>query len=93
MSDLGYSDLGLNLSSLLDEFYGEESFDQVWIFETALDERVCPLCGPLEGEAFLIEDLEASFPNARDLGDGTIAANLHKNCRCVLVEVEEYEGE
>jgi len=81
-----------------EEFYDEESggsFDDVgetWVLNTALDERTCGKCGPLEGAAFLGEDLEECFPDAEDIDETTIAANLHDWCRCELVLAEEYES-
>jgi hypothetical protein len=81
-----------------EEFYEEEQggfLDYVgdsWVFNTALDERTCQDCGPLEGSAFLGEDIEPYFPYAEQLDDYTIAANLHPNCRCDLVLAEEYES-
>jgi hypothetical protein len=94
VSELGFSDIGFDLWP--EEFYEEEGFseeEELWVFETALDERVCPECGPLEGEPFLVEDIETYFPDAYENTDSTIVANLHENCRCLLTLVEEYEGE
>jgi len=75
-----------------ESYFGEEYDEEVWVYETALDERVCPICGPLEGEAFLGEDVDANFPEASDIDETTLAPNLHDNCRCQLVLAEEYEG-
>jgi len=43
-----------------------------WKFYTALDERVCPQCGPLHGNVFDIKDLEFKPP-------------VHPNCRCTVL--------
>jgi hypothetical protein len=81
-----------------DEFYEEEEggyldyAGRTWVFNTALDERTCGDCGPLEGSCFLEEDIEPYFPDAEQLDDETIAVNLHDWCRCGLVLVEEYES-
>jgi hypothetical protein len=81
-----------------DEFYDEGvggNFDYVggtWVYNTAIDERVCGDCGPLEGCGFLEEDIESCFPNAEQIDDETIAVNLHDYCRCELVLVDEYES-
>ena len=43
---------------------------------TANDNRVCPLCEPLEGEIYTIEEAETAIP-------------VHPQCRCVAVPVIE----
>ena len=82
------------LSDWPEEFYEEGFTDlgETWVFNTALDERTCQDCGPLEGSCFLGEDIEPFFPDAEQLDDETIAANIHPNCRCELVLAEEYES-
>lgn len=79
-----------------DEFYGEGGLDYeggTWVYNTAVDERVCGDCGPLEGSCFLEEDIESYFPNAEQIDDETIAVNLHDDtCRCELFLVDEYES-
>jgi hypothetical protein len=94
VSELGFSDIGFDLWP--DEFYEEEGFSDVgktWVFNTALDERTCERCTPLEGEPFLGEDIEDYFPNAEQIDETMIRVNIHDFCRCELVLAEEYWGE
>lgn len=62
----------------------------MWLFATALDERVCPDCGPLEGEVFPDSVLEETFPEYEELAEGVIHPHVHRprddNCRCTLFE-------
>lgn len=53
-------------------FYAEAGVDEVkWI--TAEDERTCPICRPLDGKVFKIEDLDGP--------------PIHPSCRCSVVAV------
>lgn len=58
-----------------------------WIFETAMDERVCPVCAPLDGSIYTESELAINFPNSISLGD-IIYVNLHVDCRCSLIQAE-----
>jgi len=91
LSDLGIPYFNPNLYGTPGNlgFIESDENEEVWVFETALDEKVCPFCGPLDGETFLTSD----FPDATELDDTTMAANLHENCRCMLILVESYDGE
>lgn len=55
---------------------GEE--EVVWV--TANDEKVCEICGALEGVYFKLEDAEGLLP-------------AHVNCRCVWAAASEYTAE
>jgi len=46
-----------------------------WRFNTANDEKVCPRCGPLNGEEF-------------GMGDATDMPPLHPRCRCWITAVD-----
>jgi hypothetical protein len=65
----------------------EDSEKQLWEFQTAMDERVCPICAPLDGGLYTELDLDIYFPNSVLLGD-LVLARLHRNCRCSLTKVE-----
>jgi SPP1 gp7 family putative phage head morphogenesis protein len=62
-----------------------EKVEPVFNFITAADERVCPQCGPLDGQVFTASEVESNFPDASELFPGTVAANVHINCRCQLI--------
>jgi hypothetical protein len=49
----------------------------VYEWQTAGDDQVCPICGPLDGSQY-------------DDDDGPIPP-LHINCRCVRVQVDSYQ--
>lgn len=49
-------------------------------WRTAEDERVCPVCGPLEGE---------QRPFGQSFGDGVNNPPAHPRCRCWIVPVVE----
>ena len=56
-------------------------------FFTALDERVCPICGPLHGVA-IVHD--ATFPSTLPRVNGgkgatTLTPPLHPQCRCTIL--------
>lgn len=65
---------------------------EVWQFVTAADERVCPICSARDGEIYSGADMDMLFPGAEAIGDGdVITADLHDNCRCVIVPVDVSE--
>jgi len=70
----------------------ESQMESNFMFITALDERVCPQCGPLDSQVFTASEAEINFPNATELFPGTVAANVHINCRCQLVSEPIDEG-
>jgi SPP1 gp7 family putative phage head morphogenesis protein len=51
-------------------------------FLTAADERVCPHCGPLDGETI---ELEQTFPGATQRLPNLFTPPLHPSCRCAVV--------
>lgn len=86
------------LDEIFDEVFGEEEGEEeeeeeFWEFETAMDERVCDVCGPLDGEVFSVDELEEYFPDGWEIGLGVIQANVHPNCRCTLQLVEGSMGD
>lgn len=80
-----------------EEFGDEQESEQSYILETALDEKVCEICGPLEGEIFPESALEEEFPDAEFDPDGSVRLNAHSPrdpyCRCIAspIEDESYE--
>jgi hypothetical protein len=87
----------------LDLVYGKEEIqteseevaeeELLWRYITVLDERVCPNCGPLEGEVFPESVLEETFPDLEVLAEGVIHPHVHIGCRCQLImeqPTEEY---
>lgn len=51
-------------------------------FLTADDEKVCPHCGPLDGETI---ELEQTFPGATRKLPNLLTPPLHPGCRCAIV--------
>ena len=49
--------------------WGKTGFINQFRYQTAEDERVCPICGPLDGKLFYLSDKAHSPP-------------LHPRCRC-----------
>ena len=65
---------------------------ETWQLVTAADERVCPICSARDGEIYSGDDMDILFPDAEAIGDGDIlTADLHANCRCVIVPVDVSE--
>lgn len=82
-----------------EEFFGDEgsveeefAAEEQWLYQTALDERVCGRCAPLEGVLFSPEDIAEQFPAAENYED-IIFANVHDKCRCQLIRQQGGEGE
>lgn len=79
-----------------EEFYGDEGFggeasveeeyasEELWLYQTALDERVCGRCAPLEGVMFTLDEVNEQFP-ANENYEDIIFANVHDRCRCQLI--------
>ena len=91
-------------ASLLNEAFdfGEEGFEeasmeqefaaeQLYRYHTALDERVCGRCAPLEGVLFSLEEIVEQFPSNENYED-IIFANVHDRCRCQLTKEPTPEG-
>lgn len=62
-----------------------EDLEPIFEFITAADERVCPQCGPLDGQVFKASEVKSNFLDATELFPGTLAAKIHANCRCQLI--------
>ena len=90
---------------LPEEFYGEEgegfsegpveeefAAEQLYRYHTALDERVCGRCAPLEGVLFSLDEVNEQFPAADDFED-IIFANVHDRCRCQLTREPQPQQE
>jgi hypothetical protein len=76
---------------LADEFAAEP----LYTYHTAMDERVCPQCAPLEGVMFTLDEINEQFPS-NDNYEDIIFVNAHDKCRCQLtreVQSEEVTGE
>ena len=69
--------------------------EPLWYVVTALDELVCPVCSPLEGETFPESALDETFPEAMEAADGVLQLNIHAprdyKCRCQAFRVDEGE--
>jgi SPP1 gp7 family putative phage head morphogenesis protein len=53
--------------------------DPYWMFSTAEDERVCDICGPLDGKVFRKDDPEAN----------NFLPGVHFQCRCMAIELDQ----
>ena len=90
----GFGEEGFEEASMEQEFAAE----QLYRYHTALDERVCGRCAPLEGVLFSLEEIVEQFPSNENYED-IIFANVHDRCRCQLTkepqpeEPEEEGGE
>jgi len=72
----------------------EEEFasEPLYAYHTALDERVCGRCAPLEGVMFTLDEINEQFPSNENYED-VIFVNLHDKCRCQLIREEgEMDG-
>lgn len=94
-------DLGAGDDQLLQEDQPEEGdqdeqaqkSQRIWQLSTAIDERVCSMCVARDGEICGEEDLDFLFPDAEQIDEETMSANLHANCRCVISLQETVESE
>ena len=50
-----------------------------WRYVTADDDRVCRICGPLNGDVFAGDDVMTEFPSAIYLGDYVTHPKTHDN--------------
>lgn len=71
---------------LAEEFASEP----LYTYHTALDERVCPRCAPLEGVMFTLEEINEQFPSNENYED-IVFVNLHDRCRCQLTREQQLE--
>lgn len=74
---------------LAEQIAGDEvEQETLYRYTTALDDAVCPICKPLEGEVFPESAIPETFPDAEELAEGVVKANTHAprdwNCRCEL---------
>jgi hypothetical protein len=72
-----------------------EQDEATYDFSTSFDERVCPLCAPMDGSTFTETEISIFFPFAQLQADGTIKARLHPRCRCTLKpnKIQQITGE
>jgi len=64
------------------------SENDVWLYQAVMDTKVCPVCTVAEKiEQFRGNNLRINFPYLEILDVNTIQANVHPNCRCLLVRV------
>lgn len=57
---------------------------QYKVWNTARDERVCPICGPLHGKRLAIDKDYSSVDEKSGAGFGGLFPPAHVNCRCSL---------
>jgi hypothetical protein len=69
-----------------------------YVYVTAMDERVCPWCGPLEGSVYNEQDIPVLFRHAQRTSPNTYRVNMHRKylfllseCRCELHAKEQYK--
>ena len=65
------------------------SVHDVWLYDARADTKVCSACRANEDYSdahggFKGDHLRAHFPFLEIMDVGTIAANVHPNCRCLL---------
>ncbi len=65
--------------------------DEEWVYDTAKDERVCPVCSPHDRRVFRGDEIPGAFPSFEMIGVGEIAPRVHLDnpwlqgeCRCGL---------
>ena len=68
------------------------SADDVWVFIPSWDAKQCDQCGDiaLGVPEYTGDSLRSSFPYLEIADVDTINANVHPNCRCILIRFEEY---
>jgi len=68
------------------------SVHNVWLYQEVSDHKTCQLCRDYaeqnKGE-YRGNHLRSIFPYLEILDVGTIKANVHPNCRCLLVRLTE----
>lgn len=68
--------------------YSESGVVQRWEWRTAMDERVCPICGPLHGVQLTMGESFTGFvPDDIRIRDDISAPPAHPRCRCWVVPV------
>jgi SPP1 gp7 family putative phage head morphogenesis protein len=69
----------LNSARYAESFFGPAlESDPFWMFSTAEDERVCDICGPLDGQVFSKIDSEGR----------KFLPSLHMGCRCEETDLD-----
>jgi Phage Mu protein F like protein len=69
----------LNAARYAESFFGPAlESDPFWMFSTAEDERVCDICGPLDGQVFSKIDAEGRH----------FLPSLHFSCRCEAIDLD-----
>lgn len=67
--------------------------NETWMYQTALDELVCPQCGPLNGMIFETYQIKEWFPFYGYESLTLIRPNTHlprdHNCRCIMLKMEQ----
>ena len=72
--------LSLDGRSLTEEGLQNQNTNKKYIFATSQDEKVCDICGPLEGEEWDIDDPDII----------SIPEDTHPNCRCrLLLQIDD----
>ena len=71
----------------------EDDGEDRWSFATAIDERTCPTCASLDGSIFSDSEIDLNFPDAIDVDEETMMANVHANCRCSLILTQSENGD
>jgi hypothetical protein len=56
--------------------------DEEWHYRTKQDDRVCPICKPLDGHVYRGDYIPDLFPHNDVVTDVIIEINLHLRCRC-----------
>ncbi len=70
----------LNAARYAEMFFGPALTESpFWMFATAEDERVCPICSPLDGKVFSKLDAEGR----------RFLPSLHFDCRCESIELDQ----
>jgi hypothetical protein len=69
--------------------------DEIWMYRTAGDERVCPYCGSMDGQTFSGDQVFEKFPFHGYLDVDEVNTHTHQprddRCRCSLVWVNKLE--
>ncbi len=60
------------------------SAEDVWLYHTEDDARVCGNCQMFDGATFTGEDLRRILPDLTIVSEDMIMVNIHPNCRCYL---------
>lgn len=71
-------------------FDGDETLTPIYTWITARDERVCPVCSPLDSKVYNLLEVEEISTR---LGTVKIGEPVHPNCRCPRNSVLKYDKE